>query len=895
MIAAALALALALGGPLELDGLSESARDFYARGQQYERDGQWSKAAAAYRVVWSQTPGWSRALVDQARVLVEAGRTEDALRVLDDAPWDADALEAKGRLLLAEERSEEAAEAFHLLVTVRPEWPGARLLLAEALVDHDLAASDVALRRYLDEADPVDEEAVGRVALALVHALLADEQEDAAWSLASLVQEQLSDDAPLGEIDHILMERDVDEHAKRLEKAAALPLSPLGVTRLREARQLLFAGEVSAARTALGALTELEPRASAAWSARSVAEERAGDIGAAVASAQQAEALDPLDADASVRVGDLLARYYGGRLDTRAIDAYDQALLRRGSDAQLWWRKAEAERRKGRISASEASYRRVVDLAPGTELARKAEEILDQLARPIPPEVPRVEGEEFRPSAVPEEAWHALHRAWVWQLRAAGDEAALARAREEIALALSLAPTWTKAINLDAAIRLDEGDGAGALERYRRSLELDPDQGAVWLVVGALLRQQGDVVGADAAVQQAAELGEPEALLARAEEANRRWRLWEAWELLQRYQDRSVEAQERVGELRRQVRVRASGLAGAAVAGLFGLVAPPLLWWRRRRSGVGLDAVLARDARAFPEVARILAAIRHEVIKHHTTVLDAVADALEDGDDGPATWAEERLFGAEGAVPTFFHYLDELRGLAERQGLRLNLRHADPELAPVVAAMDALKSIEGRIARQEPQRLRTLARALNGEGYRALGRRVRALCQQTVDDTFVREAWALACRELGQVPPFEVEVDDGDGPLVVRMFRQDLLDVLVNLLRNAVQANEATGGGRVGVFVEVEDDWVTGLERVVVQVRDDSTLRLDTERLRGRFLGRGLGLAVDRVTQAGGSIHVEEAAGWAKAVTVRLPRLEVDGDDDAIDGPGEPGFGGEDV
>jgi signal transduction histidine kinase len=192
--------------------------------------------------------------------------------------------------------------------------------------------------------------------------------------------------------------------------------------------------------------------------------------------------------------------------------------------------------------------------------------------------------------------------------------------------------------------------------------------------------------------------------------------------------------------------------------------------------------------------------------------------------------------------------------------------------------MDGLRAVEGRLAQQDPGHLRRLARDLNGEGYRALGRKVRHLCQQRVDEAFVDEAWALACRELGDATPFERTVDETDGPLVVRMFRQDLIDVLVNVLRNAVQANEATGGGRVGVHVAVEDDWVTGLERVVIEVRDDSTLRLDTDQLRGRFLGRGLGLAVDRVTQAGGSMHVEEAEGWAKAVAIRLPRLEIDGD-----------------
>ena len=881
MIAALLALAIAYGA--SLDGLSDLARGSYERGQDLEQRGEYSSAAAAYRVVWRTTPGWTRALIDEARVLALDGRLDDALKALDRSPYDADVLEARGRLLLEEGRSEEAAEAFRQLP---PEWPDGQLLVASALAADDPLAADTALRRYLDRPGELDVPAVVALAPVLVLALDAIGDEDRAYELAGFVLDRVGHEEGLEVLDEKKREQDVGKQAKALASAAAQDLNPTSVLWLREARALLFAGEVEAARVKLATLTEAQPRATEAWSARSIADERAGDIAGAVFAARTAESLDPVDAELSARVGQLLAAHYGGRMDVAAARAYGEAVQRRGADADLWWRKAELERRVG-WSTSVRSYERVLELAPGTELARRAQDMLDQLSRPIPPEVQPLDGEELRPPSVPEPAWDALHRAWAWQRRDEPD--ALDHAREEIQDALSMAPRWDRAINLSAAIHLDAGDDAEALAQYRESLEVDPDQGAVWLVVGALLRQQGDVDAAREAEARAAALGEPEALLVMAQRHVEGWDLRAAWADLRRYRERSVTSPERVAELERAVQVRAAGLALGASFGVVALLATPLWWVRRRRSGVGLDAVLRRDARSFPEVARILAAMRHEVIKHHTTVLDAVADALERGDDGPAEWAEERLFGKEGAVPTFYLYLGELEALAERQGLRLNLRHGDAELAPVVDAMDALKATEGRLARQTPAHLRQLSEALNGHGYRALGRRVRELCQQGVDADFVREAWRLACRELGDDTPFEVEVDEDDGPLVVRVFRQDLLDVLVNVLRNAVQANEATGGGRVGVRVEVEDDWVTGLERVVIQVRDDSLLRLDTEQLRGRFLGRGLGLAVDRVTQAGGSMHVEEADGWAKAVVIRLPRLEVEADDDDDEGPWSKG------
>ena len=50
--------------------------------------------------------------------------------------------------------------------------------------------------------------------------------------------------------------------------------------------------------------------------------------------------------------------------------------------------------------------------------------------------------------------------------------------------------------------------------------------------------------------------------------------------------------------------------------------------------------------------------------------------------------------------------------------------------------------------------------------------------------------------------------------------------------------------------------------------------KISTAMIRGRYIERGLGLAVDLTSRAGGSIHVEDEPGWSKAVVVRLPREE---------------------
>ena len=62
-------------------------------------------------------------------------------------------------------------------------------------------------------------------------------------------------------------------------------------------------------------------------------------------------------------------------------------------------------------------------------------------------------------------------------------------------------------------------------------------------------------------------------------------------------------------------------------------------------------------------------------------------------------------------------------------------------------------------------------------------------------------------------------------------------------------------------------------------MRDNAPGRLTDAMIRGRGIGRGLGLAVDLITRHEGSIHVVPATGplrlsWTKAVVVRLRRAE---------------------
>jgi signal transduction histidine kinase len=316
-------------------------------------------------------------------------------------------------------------------------------------------------------------------------------------------------------------------------------------------------------------------------------------------------------------------------------------------------------------------------------------------------------------------------------------------------------------------------------------------------------------------------------------------------------------------------RLRWSLVAGGGAA----LLAAPLIWRIRRRGGVDLEGLVRAAPRRAGDVARRLAAIRHEVCKHHLGILDAVADGLDDGDPSLGVWAAPRL---ERALLQLQTYVMELEAIGRESGLRLNLRGRDPAFQPLLAATGELTAMlpsltQGADHRQSAA-LRRIA-ALVRDASMAIGRMLHSFSLTAIDRQLVEGAFAGVADELSTVDAlrFVIEVE---GSVLVRADPGDLRDILVNLLRNAAQATLAAGGAEVGLRVCRDADDITGLEWVALRILDRSPVKLTTARLRGRFLGRGLGLAMDLVTRAGGSVHVEAEPGWSKAVVVRLPVVE---------------------
>ncbi|EER58625.1 histidine kinase, partial [Acidovorax delafieldii 2AN] len=132
---------------------------------------------------------------------------------------------------------------------------------------------------------------------------------------------------------------------------------------------------------------------------------------------------------------------------------------------------------------------------------------------------------------------------------------------------------------------------------------------------------------------------------------------------------------------------------------------------------------------------------------------------------------------------------------------------------------------------------------------RALARKrvpVRALNDPVA---LANEAVALFCGLLGQAPPIRVECAQGSAGLRVPGDPQQIQQVLLNLLKNALDAHRAAGRAEAPITITIERQG----DRLVMAVQDQGAPLSEAERARlfepfytTRPDGLGLGLAICR-------------------------------------------------
>lgn len=313
----------------------------------------------------------------------------------------------------------------------------------------------------------------------------------------------------------------------------------------------------------------------------------------------------------------------------------------------------------------------------------------------------------------------------------------------------------------------------------------------------------------------------------------------------------------------------------------------------RRFGGADLAGFLRRHPESGPEVQRVLSAIRHEVLKHNTLMLSGLIDALSAGRPAQdkATFCRRSLLGEPGAPGANARLREAARRLeqtARAYGVRLNLKHRDPALSALLRGFARLQTVERDLARVErlspraarrlADRLNQAAHLLNVEGYEAIRVLLDGLRVLRVDATLLAALFERARREpaLASVALAAPDIRIGDAPeLAVAIPRAALEDIVVNLVRNAIQStlrHGPPGPIRIGLFLDEELDEITGLSRALFSVLDCSPQVLTREMLRGRYIEAGLGLTADLVTRYEGTLDLGPAPPpYTKAVLVKLP------------------------
>jgi cytochrome c-type biogenesis protein CcmH/NrfG len=901
--------------PAGLLGIEAALRATLKLAHRHELDGRFSESDALYTQLLDDDRPPVLAVLGGLRVLARGAQWDDAHTLLLAFGVEPSLVWAHARLAEQLGKGEHAAKLYAVLarsLDVGEPEPWIRQAVLMARADPESAREHV--DRYISLVGEGDWDVSALAACARAMVLGG-----ATESAASLL-ESIQATAPVGQrldaLQPVLDEIALDRVASSFVLARG-PVTLDGATtaRLNQAIGMVDRGEVAAGLSLLRGLRAEYPGAIELWLALGDAYQRATPaeddepLHHAEHAYRTAASLDSSRPGVYARLGRLLDDAYGGRRDRDARAAYEMELANSPNHAEVRCRYARVLQR---MSSFEAAIDAWEDCAarvqPGTAWAKESSRALQTLQRAVP-EPPELQGRPEMPSDVPEQAMRLWQKARALMARRdTGWEDGAQSALEE---ALAIAPEFNAARMTLASVLVETGDAVGAATVY--AAVLDDDEEHIWahLERGRLLVEMDRVPEAQS--HFLAVVGEQGL---RAEEGLRSARaagpstdvqavaLASYWlarlsfdagdeDSARRYVGLALSLpfsdpylREVAVDLRTTLDAPRVFWRRVSTAGFGGILLIGLAWYVRRFREIDVETFLERCPRAWPDAAVILSAIKHEVLKHNTTLLPSVADALEAGRPEAARYAAERLFGAvgePGIIERFDRYLVKLSGLAGAHGQRLALRR-DPILSPMRLSMRSLQRLkapllgERKMPRHVSTTLRDISSVLNGSGYDALGRLLSEMCVLPLDEAVLRHIYHRVAEEpelQGEAPVLNFELPQCAVP--VRIFRADLEDIAGNLFRNALEAlrrDHPLGARRVGVAVVEEVDPVTGHEHVALRFRDNALEPFTNEMLAGRYIEHGLGLALDMVSRYQGSMCIEEEPGWAKAVVVRLPRAE---------------------
>ena len=863
--------------------LSPAGKERFAAALAAESEGRWSQAAAHYGVILAVDSDHEASVLGLGRALEAQGDTETALRTYERLGSNPKGIEARAFLLEPIDPL-RAAELYRLQQALQLGDPWPYLGEARALKRVDASGAASAVDGYLDL---VQEPPKGTVILDVIGALRAGGEDALAEQLMERILREWPSVDWADEVQSRLDRLRIERSALDFAVAEPTPLSSTEQAALNGARRLAAAGRPDEAISKLAELVRLVPGNAEPWGELGALHRAQGDVAEAEVAYIRAISAAPQVAAWHRRFGDLLIEAYGGKRDREARDAYRTALSLRPTWTEVAYSLAETERALREYDAALEAYRTVIELDPNGGMGRKAQRRIQQLGRKAPDIA--VTGPADRGlSGVDPKAVEHFRLARAYRANDRIDDAIV-----EVLRACELAPQWSGALNLLAALHVAGGQREKGRDAWYRSLELNAKQPNVLLALAELAAGDGDAKAAKMAYAEASDLGSAEALYRMAELSHSQGDSEGARLYLQRFFDQTTGGPKHApavalsstldAELLRQRSVF------AAIAAVLVVMVGVVGWRRARRKTV--NELIERVPGVAHDVSLVVSAIRHELLKHNTSLLNEMAVALEEGDDQAVVYGAERLFGLTGqesVTSRYDEYLDQLVTLGRTHGLALDVRHSDPVFGPISRSMSALYRIRRKL--QVPPANRTarlglagtvsaIAHALNVDAYHQLGVMLTTLSTCRLDRDLVDRVNKRVCSEPGfvevDIPPISVSIPD--EPSRVAASRGDLEDVLTNLIRNALQAVVDGGAlvdASVGVSVVHQTDEITGLLRVEIAVRDTAPGHLTTAMIMEAEMGRGLALVRDLIERNGGTVRVQLMDDGSKSVLVELERVD---------------------
>lgn len=304
-------------------------------------------------------------------------------------------------------------------------------------------------------------------------------------------------------------------------------------------------------------------------------------------------------------------------------------------------------------------------------------------------------------------------------------------------------------------------------------------------------------------------------------------------------------------------------MVGIAITSLFGL-GVFFAFFR----GQTISLALARHPSLFPAVARAVAELRHDALKHRASAISMV-------DSAPREEILRALSGPQPASQLIAETYAQLATAAESRGVRLRRLRREPVFGPLYIDLRNAEEQLGKAPGPGDARIREVASRMHVHADRlgallSLGPKTRLDAARLSEWIRVLEAELRAQGKTWSSPSLELQGLELDFPVAA----DALAAIFANLLRNAqaVAAKVAAPGPRVLVRVAEQRDLV-GRRTLELRIGDASPEPLTVEQIEAREHGRGLSLVRELVREWQGNLKVHrEEAPFTKSITATFPQ-----------------------